>query len=110
MSALERDFRMGKSVAQRLVDDIEKRLASAESCELRDEELHGIVQPIGGVIGRMWREQNVFQLVKGMTRGKRLFIEDVQRRASQAAAGQGFNQSVLIDYRPAADINDHGRG
>jgi len=56
-------------IAELLINYVHQWLTLLESFELRDEELHGLVQPIGGVVGTMRGHQYSFQLVEGMAVG-----------------------------------------
>jgi hypothetical protein len=56
-------------IAQLLINDVHQWLTLLESVELRDEELHGLIQPIGCMVGTMRGHQYIFQLVEGMALG-----------------------------------------
>src|ERR1700719_2460945 len=68
-----------RSVSYFLIDHVQQRLSKADSSELSYEETHGVVQPVGCVVRAMRAEQDVFQLVKRMSLGQRLFRKYVQR-------------------------------
>jgi hypothetical protein len=46
-------------IAEMLFDYVEERLAVAIAAELFEEEEHGVIEPVGGVIGAMRGEQDV---------------------------------------------------
>src|SRR5580698_9083800 len=72
-------------VSKFLVHDVEQRLALPEPLELRDEKPHGIVQPVGRVVGTVRRKQNIFELIEGMALRQGLLIKNIQRRAFDPA-------------------------
>src|SRR5271154_1626677 len=48
-------------VSQLLVDDIQQWLMVLEVLELRDEQIHGLLEPIGRVVGAVRRQQHIVE-------------------------------------------------
>src|SRR6202008_1229479 len=86
---------------------VQQWLSATESFKLREEEAHGIVEPIGRMVRAMRRQKNVFQFVKGMCFGQRLFVENVQRCSLDLAFRERLDHCWLVNYRAAADVDDY---
>lgn len=97
-------------ITEMLFDDVEERLADAITRELVEEEEHGVIEPVGGVIGAMRGEQDVCQFVEGMTGGQRFFVENVESCTSDAVGRKRADHSQFVDHRAAAYINYDGGG
>src|ERR1039457_6908778 len=69
------------SVPQPLIHHVHQRLVFAVSFELLQEELHGALHPVGGMVGAMRGEQHVLQPVERVAVRQGLPIEYIQRRA-----------------------------
>src|SRR5271170_8080833 len=82
------------SVSQLLVHDIEQRLVLPESLKLLDEQPPGVVEPVGGMVGAMRREQNILQFIKGMSLRQRFLIENIQRGTFDSAIRKRVDQRL----------------
>ena len=95
-------------IAELLINDVHQWLTLLESFELRDEELHGSIQPIGCMVGTMRGQQYIFQLVEGMTLGQGFVIENIQGGAFDTLLRKRIYQRLLPDHGAASDIDHHG--
>ena len=43
-------------ISEFLIDDVEQRLTVAEPLKLGDEKLHGLLEPVGRIVGAMRRK------------------------------------------------------
>src|ERR1035438_5707166 len=69
------------SISLLLLHHVLQRLALREALELGQEETHSLLGPIGGVIGAVRGEEDVFQSVEGVAVGQGFGVEDVERGA-----------------------------
>ena len=65
------------SISQPLVRNVLQRLALFKPAILLKKEAHGLILPIGRVVGAVRRQQNILQLVQRMLRGQRLVIKHI---------------------------------
>lgn len=98
------------SVSIVFAGDVVERLAGGPAFEVGEEELHRLVEPGGGVVGGVGREEHVVHCPEGVGGGERLGVIDVEHGAADAPAGEGADEGGFLDDGPAADVDQDGVG
>jgi len=77
---------------------------------LLKEEAHCLLEPGVGLVGAVWRDQDVFEFVDGVAGWDWLLLKDIQTRAFDLSIRESTHQSSLVDNGSAADVYDNSIG